>query len=212
MNAATANRSYFKEAYRTGVHGWAAEPSPYVLRFLNRLKKGRLLDLGCGEGRHAIAAARLGFQVTAVDSEPLALRRARRAARGFAVRFLKADALRLPFPEGSFDAIIDYGCLHHQKKSDWPRYLGQILRLLAPRGRYILEAFSPRFRFFRGRGRPWHIAFGAYRRCFTRADLEALFGPHFDFLFLKEEKERGFWQAFLRRKTQIPADPKPGRG
>ena len=199
MNAAKANRSYFKQAYRTGVHGWGNEPSPHVLRCLAKLKRGRLLDLGCGEGRHAVAAARFGYQVTAVDSEPLALRRARRAARGLAVRFMRADALRLPFPEGSFDVIVDYGCLHHQKRADWSRYLSGVLRTLAPGGHYILEAFSPRFRLFHGR-RPWHIASGAYRRRFTAVELRSLFSPDFDFLSLQEDTGRGFWQALLRRK------------
>ena len=61
------NRVYFRRAYRTGEHGWAAEePSPYALRFLDQVKKAmpdaRLLDLGCGEGRHAIAASEMGFR------------------------------------------------------------------------------------------------------------------------------------------------------
>ncbi len=74
-SAAKANRSYIRLAYRTGRHGWEVEdPSPYAVRFLNRLRRvipgGRLLDIGCGEGRHAIAASKLGFKATAVDYEP----------------------------------------------------------------------------------------------------------------------------------------------
>ena len=98
------NKRYFREAYRSGKHGWEAKPSPYVLRFLYRLRGelpgAALLDVGCGEGRHAIAAARRGFRVTGADFEPLALARARAAAReaGAAVRLVKADALALPFP------------------------------------------------------------------------------------------------------------------
>ena len=62
LSAEEANRRYFQEAYRTGEHGWAAnEPSPYAVRFLKKLRRrvtgGTLLDVGCGEGRHAIAAA-----------------------------------------------------------------------------------------------------------------------------------------------------------
>jgi len=209
LSAKEANRRYFRQSYRSGQHGWATEkPSSYAMGFLGRLRLqvegGRLLDLGCGEGRHAIAAAKLGFRVSAVDYEPLALRRARRFARQAGARgivFRKADALRLPFSDAVFDIVFDYGCLHHQKKSDWPAYRGGLLRVLKPRGFFVLSVFSPRFQMFRGRRRPWHIAQGAYRRCFTRKDVLELFGRDFKIVGFVEEKDgqRGFWHALMRR-------------
>ncbi len=214
LTAQEANRRYFEEAYRTGRHGWGVdEPSPYLTDFLRRLKPqvrgGAVLDVGCGEGRHAIAAARLGYRVTAIDYEPLALARARRAAKekgAAAVRFRRADVFALPFADASFDIVLDYGCLHHQKKSDWAAYRRSILRVLKPAGYYILSVFSPDFRMFRGRGRPWHIAYGAYRRCFTRQDLEGLFGRHFDAVEWREEKgtNGGFWHVLFRRRANTP--------
>ena len=202
------NRRYFREAYRTGEHRWpVTEPSPEVVRALERLKHempgGRLLDLGCGEGRHAIAAAELGFRVTGIDFEPLALRRARDQARRAGVKgilFRRADVLCLPFRNDSFDVVIDYGCLHHQRKSDWPAYLSGLLRVLAPRGDYVLTVFSPRFSLFLGSRRPWHRAYGSYRRAFTRRDLLGLFGRDFEFLDLTEDRARGFWHALLQRR------------
>jgi SAM-dependent methyltransferase len=210
LSAHEANRRYFRQAYGSGRHGWEVEaPSPYAVGFLQRLRKlvpgGRLLDVGCGEGRHAIAGARLGLRVEAVDYEPRALVRARRFARERHIRgivFRRADVFRLPFPAASFDVILDYGCLHHQRQSDWPAYKSSILRVLGPRGFYLLSVFSPGFRFFRGTGRPWHIARGAYRRCFTRADIEALFGREFELLDVREERGegRGFWHVLMKRR------------
>ena len=208
--ARQANRRYFRRAYRTGEHGWGTdEPSAYAVQYLKRLKRNvpgaSLLDVGCGEGRHAIAAARLGFKVTAVDFEPLALKRARRFARDAGAKgivFRLADVLRLPFGEDSFDIVLDYGCLHHQRKSDWPAYKRSLLRVLRPGGFYVLCVFSPRFRLFQGRRRSWHVAQGAYRRCFTPAEVRALFARDFEILELKEEKGqgRGFWQVLMRRR------------
>ena len=149
LTAAKANRRYFRDAYRTGVHGWAVdEPSTYAVGFLRQIARlvpgGTLLDVGCGEGRHAFAAAEVGFKVTAIDYEPLALRRARRFARLKKleqVAFRRADVFRLPFANSSFDVLLDYGCLHHQRKGDWQSYRRAILRVLRPNGFYVLSVF-----------------------------------------------------------------------
>ena len=210
-SARRANRAYFRHAYLTGRHGWAIDqPSPFAVRGLRRLRRlipgARLLDLGCGEGRHAIAAAKLGFHVTAVDYEPLALRRARALAKTAGtrgIRFRRADALRLPFAASSFDVVLDYGCLHHQTKGDWPVYLAGLLRVLKPRGFLILSVFSPRFRMFQGSRRRWHIAQGSYRRCFTPADLQGLLGRDFRTLRRAEDTsaDGGFWHVLLRKRV-----------
>ena len=208
LSASRANREYFRRAYHSGAHGWGAErPCHYTVAFLRRLRHlipdGRLLDLGCGEGRHSVAAARLGFKVTAADSEPLALQRARRFAKLKGVQgisFCQADALRLPFQAASFDAVLDYGCLHHQRKSDWTAYMASLARVLRPGGFYALSVFAPKFHLFQGGRRPWHIAQGAYRRCFTPQDIRALFDKDFKILELIPES-RGFWHALMRRRA-----------
>ena len=157
-SARQANRRYFRQAYRSGQHGWGVqEPSSRAVGFLRRLRRllpgARLLDVGCGEGRHAIVGAKMGFKVTAVDYESLALRRARTFAKAAAVRgirFCRGDVLHLPFGRDRFDVVLDYGCLHHQRKADWPAYLANILRVLEPRGFLVLSVFSPRFYLFGG--------------------------------------------------------------
>ncbi len=212
LSAREANRRYFRESYRTGEHGWGAdEPSPYAVDFLRELKRlvprGTLLDIGCGEGRHSLAAAQLGFQVTAIDYEPLSLKRARHAARmkhSRAIVFRRADVFCLPFRDACFDVILDYGCLHHQRKTDWRAYKASILRVVKPQGYYVLSVFSPRFRLFRASGRAWHIAYGAYRRCFTPEEIFELFGRDFEMVRIIEErgKEGGFWHTLMKRRAE----------
>jgi SAM-dependent methyltransferase len=210
LSAIKANRQYFRDAYRTGQHGWGVEePSPYAVKSLVRLKRiipnGRLLDIGCGEGRHAIIASRLGFKVTAVDYEPLALKRARyfakeKGAKGIVFRI--ANVLHMPAPETVFDVVLDYGCLHHQRKADWPAYKASVLRVLSPHGFFILSVFSPKFLLFRGSHKNWHIAQRAYRRYFTRGEVLGLFGREFEVLEIIEEDggQHGFWHALFRHR------------
>lgn len=70
-------------------------------------KAARVLDIGCGTGRHAIELARRGYDVTGVDLSESQLTRAREKARaaGVAVRFEQADARRLDY-RGEFDLVI----------------------------------------------------------------------------------------------------------
>ncbi|MGD8310864.1 MAG: class I SAM-dependent methyltransferase, partial [Chromatiales bacterium] len=68
----------------------------------------KALDIGTGTGGNAaIAAARLGSRVTAVDISPRLLEAGRKRAlvEGLDIEFVEADALDLPFSEASFDAV-----------------------------------------------------------------------------------------------------------
>ncbi|MDO8587476.1 MAG: class I SAM-dependent methyltransferase [Armatimonadota bacterium] len=204
---AASNVRYFREAYRTGEHGWGVtEPSPDVLRLLGRARElvpaGRLLDLGCGEGRHSVAAASLGFEVVGVDYEPLALQRARGlipAGEQSKIFLCAGSALALPFQPASFDVVLDYGCFHHQRKADWPAYRANLLRALKPQGLYILSVFSPTFHLFHGSSRRWHLAYGSYRRYFTHEEIARLWQKDFELLELIEQRgEQGMWHVLFR--------------
>jgi SAM-dependent methyltransferase len=212
LSAEKANRGYFHTAYRSGQHGWETDkPSFFAVEFLERLRHllpgGRLLDVGCGEGRHSIAAARRGFRVVGIDYELLALDRARKFATTIPqakITFRQANIFSLPFRDAYFDIVLDYGCLHHQRKSDWPGYKASILRVMKRSGFFILSVFSPRFRLFGGSKRPWHIASGAYRRYFTREDILSLFVPDFEVCKLIEQRGNGggFWHALMERRPR----------
>lgn len=112
----------------------------------------RLLDLGCGEGRHVIAAHALdGVDALGVDLslDDLATATERLAAfaagSGDAPRALFAllagDALQLPFPDHCFDAVICSEVLEHI-----PEYRGaldEIARVLRPGGRLCVSVPRP---------------------------------------------------------------------
>lgn len=68
----------------------------------------RVLDVACGSGNAAIAAARCGCDVVGIDYVPALLARGRRRveAEGVAVDLHEGDAEAIPFPDGSFDAVL----------------------------------------------------------------------------------------------------------
>lgn len=202
-------KRFFAEAYETGVHGWpVAGPTPDVAAHLRRVvKRGdRALDLGCGEGRHSIHLAKLGARVDAVDLEPRALKLAAAAARRahVKVRFRTADALKLPFDDGAFDVVVDYGCFHHIVKPDWRRYVREMRRVLRPGGHLVLSVFSTKFQHYPGEthARPWLYHRNHYDRFFTRAEIPRIFAPAFETVAIREEHEglNGFWHALLRAR------------
>jgi SAM-dependent methyltransferase len=95
---------------RYGEHDgamWSGRPNGRLVAEVADLAPGRALDVGCGEGADAIWLAGRGWAVTAIDISDVAVRRAREAAEaaGVPVEWVCGDALRTPFPAGSFDLV-----------------------------------------------------------------------------------------------------------
>ena len=106
----------------------------------------RVLDLCCGTGDIALAFTRAGADVTGADFTEEMLRVAE--ARTKEVRWVRADALQLPFPEDSFDVVsVGYGL---RNLADIERGLREILRVLKPGGKFLsLDFGKPESKVFR---------------------------------------------------------------
>jgi SAM-dependent methyltransferase/uncharacterized protein YbaR (Trm112 family) len=92
----------------------------------------RVLDAGCGSGRHAHWAGRYGAEVWAVDLGPAVEVARRNTADLPNVHVVQADLHRLPFPEESFDYVYSFGVLHHLPEPE-AAFRG-LLRYLKPGG------------------------------------------------------------------------------
>jgi demethylmenaquinone methyltransferase / 2-methoxy-6-polyprenyl-1,4-benzoquinol methylase len=103
----------------------------------------RVLDLCCGSGDLCFLAEErgAGAVVGADFTLPmLAVARRRRREGGRRSAFVQADALALPFPDASFDAItISYGL---RNIADMPRAIAEMRRVLAPGGRAVVLDFG----------------------------------------------------------------------
>jgi SAM-dependent methyltransferase len=102
----------------------------------------RVLDLGCGEGQIARLAADGGAErVVGIDGSAAQVEEAARRAGG--PRYLRGRAERLPFPAGSFDAVVT--CLVLEHLADLDAALDEVARVLAPGGRFVLFTNHPLF-------------------------------------------------------------------
>jgi ubiquinone/menaquinone biosynthesis C-methylase UbiE len=104
-----------------------------IAAFLSPVEGRRILDVGTGTGRAAIALAKRGAIVTGVDASAEMLQVAERRARdaGTSVTFLRGDAHGLDFPDGSFDSVVCLRVLMHTP--DWRASLRELCRVASHR-------------------------------------------------------------------------------
>lgn len=98
----------------------------------------RVLDLACGPGLVATAAAERGARPIGADFSAAMLAAAR--ARRPAIRFEQADAESLPFAEGDFDAVLSNFGVHHFPEP--ARALDEVRRVLRPGGRVAFTSWA----------------------------------------------------------------------
>jgi ubiquinone/menaquinone biosynthesis C-methylase UbiE len=102
----------------------------------------RVLDVGCGTGTLAIAAARAapGVSVTGLDADPAILARAREKAHDarLEIAFDEAMSTALPYPDASFDLALATLFFHHLPDDAKEKTAAELRRVLRPGGRLVV--------------------------------------------------------------------------
>jgi SAM-dependent methyltransferase len=136
-------RSYLRYSFTKG----SDQEVGFLLELLKLSPGARVLDVGCGPGRHAVRLAQAGLSVTGVDVSRRFLELAAEDARAAGVRpaFFEVDARQMPFDD-EFDAVISlcqggFGLMG----GDDSLVLKRMMEALKPAGRLVMTAFSALF-------------------------------------------------------------------
>lgn len=178
--------------YFNGPGDWTRQD-----RLALRLVRGRVLDVGCGAGRHCLHLQGLGFDVTGIDNSELAVRVCRRRGVRRAIGASLADVLATPLGKlgGRFDTVLmmgnNFGLFGRSRLL--PARLRRLLRVTGPDARIIGATLDPY-----GTRAPHHVAYHRSNRQRGRLGgevrIRVLYGgfrtPWFDYLFVSRPELR----------------------
>jgi SAM-dependent methyltransferase len=133
-----------------------------VMRHLETMKGGAILDIGCGPGVFANLCVERGFRYHGFDiSERMIGEARRRFGNREGIEFTVGDARRLPLPSNSVDGVLCLGMLEYVSREDEAIYLQEMARVVKPGGVLI-------FSFLNARSPHWLVGdyvFPAFRLC-----------------------------------------------
>jgi tellurite methyltransferase len=183
----------WNERYTQGFQPFPDDPAPWIVEHRDLLTGGgRALDVACGDGRNALALARLGYEVDAIDASTVAIEALRAAAeeRELAITAFVVDLEREPLPVGPYDVIVTLNFLQRD-------LFGPLQDALAPGGLLLYETLNQAH--VTQLGRSFNPAYllqeGELLRAFDRLEMI----DHFDGVAERSGGPRGVGSVVARR-------------
>jgi SAM-dependent methyltransferase len=176
---------------------WGKYPPEHVIRFVARnfyrsvdRSKIRLLEIGCGPGANIWFMAREGFTVAGIDGSSTAIHKANQRLSGenLTADLHVGDFAHLPWPDNSFDGIIENVSLYTNPWNSIKCALREVHRVLKPGAPFLSSFFTER---------TWGYGLGEKVEpdSFTNIFAGPLAGTGFCF-FLKKDRISDLFQNF----------------
>ena len=131
------------ERYSALAYAYGKTPNQFLEQNYQVIPKGRVLSLAEGEGRNAVFLAKLGYDVTAIDSSQVGLDKAKKLAEenGVSIALIHADLADFEIGENRWDGIISIFC-------PLPSVIRKVLHKkvvagLKTQGVFLVEAYTP---------------------------------------------------------------------
>ncbi|UCD20566.1 MAG: methyltransferase domain-containing protein [archaeon] len=212
------DKELFEQAYeKPDAVVWTNKEIPEQLIKLietGKIRPGKALDVGCGEGYHSIYLAKKGFEVTGIDLSEKAIEYAKSNAKkvGVNIKFIAMDATNLEKLNEKFDFVLGWGFLHCIPSKKRKKYVEEIQNLLNPKGKYLSISFNEKDEKFGGSSQGERVVpkgskaiIGTKIYFASLEELKELFSPYFRIIESKIfKKMRGgklnVWNYFFMEK------------
>ncbi|MCH9661565.1 MAG: methyltransferase domain-containing protein [Bacteroidetes bacterium] len=122
-----------------------------LTKLLKNFENAKLLDVPAGTGRMTIPLAEIGLDVTGADISEEMLNQADKKAKNKNIKNIKfehANGRDLHFDSNSFDVVTSFKFFHLIPNTEKPEFIKEMLRVVKPGGKLIVEFNSPYYGFF----------------------------------------------------------------
>ena len=113
-------------------------------KYFNTLKDKEVLEIGCGSGWGTTIISKYfsPLKIVATDLDERQIVLARKNVKNKNIIFETAEAVVLPYQDNSFDAVFEYGTIHHISSPDWQKCLTEVYRVLKSDGKFFVYDVS----------------------------------------------------------------------